>query len=58
MSQEKCRHWRTITAALFTGIIVLAAPHAGWAQRVSFAREYTGGADGREGLYLKRKGIG
>ena len=35
MSQEKCRHWRTITAALFTGIIVLTASHAGWAQRVA-----------------------
>ena len=35
MSQEKCRHWRMITAAFVTGIIVLAATHAGWAQRVA-----------------------
>lgn len=35
MWHEKCRDWRTIIAAVFAGIIVLAAPNTGTAQTVA-----------------------
>jgi hypothetical protein len=35
MSHDKCRDWRTIIPALFAGIIFIAAPHTGTAQKVA-----------------------
>lgn len=35
MWQEKCRDWRTIIAAVFVAIVVLAAPNKGTAQKVA-----------------------